>query len=617
MPSSTSQLSIAGSIQPSSDNRVCSFCTAVFSRVDAARRHAKRCAQRHGRPLQIRQRGRRAQACDQCSRVKVHCSRRNNDSCERCVSRKFDCSFRRLTINDTHQQQLHQGLSTSRDSRAEVSFLLNFTDDKQEFVTEKAIGEEPDATLLGPTCLTPLSQPSPYSDLLDEFDPTLLLPLSTGTHLDLDGLYPEEDDSDLNILSLPQSWDTSLSTRLDLLGSDLSAHANGSGRQNVSFNSRVFRNFFSLTNVQTFATTFCRKRHYQYTIIHWPTFAIEEASLPLLIVVVLTGAAYSLHEPNGTEHVLESRKFYEIADSYIFGQLETCSDGVNSTICHADALELCQASLLMYGLESLLGGDSVLRHLSITKRLPTLISTLRTLEYTECRHENTEDWQTFLQREKIVRLVAWTFGADCLATLSCNKPPGFSLLEMTGDLPCNPAVWEVDSDLSFASMEQPKQNHARSIKDLMAGFLDPASLTVGDFENVPIFHLHILLCGELSTVIYILLEIFTNVRSLLAFQQHIYNLHVTMTLAEHSEKLLRRLQTWRHLWNTTIDRLPDKDRKLLGVAKHVCDLEYLTRRIIKVGISPEASSSQYLRRIPSTGVQEIHEFIRDFVTGPG
>lgn len=61
-----------------------------------------------------------------------------------------------------------------------------------------------------------------------------------------------------------------------------------------------------------------------------------------------------------------------------------------------------------------------------------------------------------------------------------------------------------------------------------------------------------------------------------------------------------------------MDGLADNDRKWLGVANHVSDLERLATRIIEVATGPEASSSPYLRRIPTLGVREIHEFIRNF-----
>jgi hypothetical protein len=84
-------------------------------------------------------------------------------------------------------------------------------------------------------------------------------------------------------------------------------------------------------------------------------------------------------------------------------------------------------------------------------------------------------------------------------------------------------------------------------------------------------------------------------------------------MEQQSIKLLQALDTWRHLWDDTIGKLADSDRKWLGVAQHVSDLEHLMRRILEVGAGPQASASKYLQRIPSVGTREIHEFIQDFV----
>lgn len=85
-----------------------------------------------------------------------------------------------------------------------------------------------------------------------------------------------------------------------------------------------------------------------------------------------------------------------------------------------------------------------------------------------------------------------------------------------------------------------------------------------------------------------------------------------MFLSLQPEKLLQALGTWRYLWGRAIDKIPNNHLKWLGIAKNVPNIEYLSRRIIEVAISPEATSSQYLQRVPSYSSREIHEFIRDF-----
>ena len=86
-----------------------------------------------------------------------------------------------------------------------------------------------------------------------------------------------------------------------------------------------------------------------------------------------------------------------------------------------------------------------------------------------------------------------------------------------------------------------------------------------------------------------------------------------MNLTQQSSNLLRALNSWRQLWRKALEQLADDDRKWLGVANNVSDLECLTRRIVEVATGSEAVTSRYLRRAPSCGTRELHEFMREFM----
>lgn len=527
---SVCQLPVAEADQPSDPSfrtHECPFCSTVFSRVDGARRHAKCCPQRAGRALNTKKRGRKAKACDQCSRVKVHCDARSQSPCHRCISRKLDCTFGRCCTNTVHRQPTHEEeLPVSQEptsGRVPLSFLLNVTDDKQDFITERAVGEEPDGVLLGPTGVSPPPQVAPLRDnTFDYIDPTLLLPSDSQAYLaplELGGLYNTEEQNLLGAFLSPQSQADLLSARLDLLESDIAAYASCSDYHRGSFDKIAFRRFFSVSNVHTFATIFCRKRHYQYPIIHWPTFALEEASLPLLMVVSLTGATYSYRPGHGPDHVTDARKLYHLADSYVFHQLAICLHRMPvSDVDLSEVLQLCQAALLMFALDTLLTGDSDLQKTAMTERLPALISAMRRLQFFSCRHHPSEDWQLFLHREQIIRLVSWTFCADCLATWSCNNPPIFSLQEMIGDLPCDLELWDADSASAFDMLRSSRQGPSHCLKDLMSRLLHDGGRGDVDLENLPLFHLHVMLCGE-NQVYYIIFHGITDANVLQPFNK--------------------------------------------------------------------------------------------------
>ncbi|KAK4561537.1 hypothetical protein LTR86_004855 [Recurvomyces mirabilis] len=407
--------------------------------------------------------------------------------------------------------------------------------------------------------------------MLDFIDPTLLSSIDLAPFL-LDDSWVADVGYDLAATPSFQPYRTGLAGRLEILNTDLEAFAHSKPLFRDSFDPIAFRCLFCVANVHELAARFCHKRQYRYPIIHWPTFVLEEASLPLLMVITLTGASYSYQPKSNNKLFDTARDFYSLADSYVSDGLTACFDHVAPSNDLTERIQRCQAALLMYGLITLKVSDPELQHAALTKRLPALVSALRYSRFTSCKHAERENWQLFLQRENMIRLVAWTFCVDCLATLSYNQPPLFCVLELTGDLPCVPEVWEMDSTLDsdlWAATRSPSLN---CLRDLMARFLD----TTG-------------------------------------FHQVIYNLHVAMALSTQSGKLLQTLDMWAHLWTKAVAGVPSGSNSRIGVAKYVLGMEHVTRRIVEVAASEEASLSAYLQRVPSYSTQGIHEFIRVFV----
>ncbi|KAI6360762.1 hypothetical protein MCOR25_006648 [Pyricularia grisea] len=594
---------------PCTSSRKCPFCSAVFSRPDGARRHAKTCPQRGSRTLREGKRGRKTRSCDQCSRLKVHCNAQN--PCERCISRNLACTYSRCCPTTTNRQpaaphdESHVTQASSSRTSVPKSFLLNFTDERQDFITECAVGEEPDGALLGPTSVTATPSPTPSETCLDYINPILLLPFDENhTHLEpleFERLYGTEE-QDLLGAFVDQNRRLKgdlLAARLHQLEWEITEHITSSpSYQGPLLNPVSFRQFFTVSNVQSFAMILCRKRHYQYPLIHWPTFCLEEASLPLLMVVALTGATYSYRPGQGLGNVTEARKLYHLADAFVFQRLKTFLREMSpsSEVHQVEGVQLCQAALLMYGLETLSMTDSAMYRVAVTERLPAVVAALRRLQLVGTRHSppGDDDWQTFVHREQVIRLVTWTFAVDGLATLCCNNPPIFSMLEISGSLPCNPALWDADSEKAFIMLRQEYKTSSLSLKIIMPRLLDSASIGLDDdLENLSPFDLHIVIC---------------------ALQPIIFNSHVAMLLPQQSGTLLQALSKWKHLWERALDITSPQYKQYLGMAKNIPAIEHLSRRIVQVASSPEAGSSRYLERVPSYGAKELHSFMKDFMS---
>jgi hypothetical protein len=483
-----------------SQSRECQFCSARFSRVDAARRHAKRCQKRDGRVLLDRKRGRPARSCDQCSRVKVHCEADEKGPCQRCIPRGLRCTLDRRYTSLANDHAPPAGLSKDddrRDGRMALSSLLNLTDEHQDYLTEQTIAMEPDGVPLGPTCLPPTEAGTLSDEVMNCLDPSILLLFDyeqCDTPTTMNGYCFDQGDQNGDS-SFTEPWESAISARLDLLEAELSSHAISSHDRSLAFDSRSYHSFFNVSNVHRFIKTFCRKRHYRYPLIHWPTFEAENVSLALLLVVALTGAAYSFGKDHGAVYAVQARTFYKLADAYVFKKLDIrVGDGLGDTAL-TDLIELCQAALLMYALDTLPTGDMAMQHTAVAVRLPVLVSALRRLGFVNVRHEPSEDWHAFIRREQMIRIVAWTLCADCLATLTCNKPPSFSIPEMRGDLPCDPKVWETD-EASFSELSKgSRQIVSRNLRDLMSRWLNNDWSTSIDSLGLPLFCLHIMLCG--------------------------------------------------------------------------------------------------------------------------
>ncbi|KAK7955202.1 hypothetical protein PG988_015896 [Apiospora saccharicola] len=352
-------------------SRQCPFCSAVFSRVDGAKRHAKDCPQRGNRALHTGKRGRKTKSCDQCSRVKVHCNAAH--PCERCKARKLDCTFSRYCTDATHRQPTaHQespdSPSRSTHNRVPLSFLLNYTDERQDFITEKAVGEEPDGALIGPTCAAPTESygQAPCDSAIGYIDPMMLLPFDDGLtdigSLELGGLYDTEEQDLLGALlsQAPPSQADRLAARLDLLElEELHSTPVPFGDSSVSPTCKALPRY-SVANGIIVTQSFIG--------LH----LLSRRHLSLLMVVALTGATYSYRPGHGPEHIIEARNLYHLADSYVFHQLRTGLDRLQPTsdVGLAEAVQLCQAALLMYGLDTLLASDSAMQRVAMTERLP-------------------------------------------------------------------------------------------------------------------------------------------------------------------------------------------------------------------------------------------------------
>lgn len=246
---------------------------------------------------------------------------------------------------------------------------------------------------------------------------------------------------------------------------------------------------------------FCR-RHWQWPIIHWPTFDTEKVALPLLLAAALTGAASSHPDDYAARYRLSARACLKTAEKYIFAALEDIGDTTTASSGDSDeVIQICQAALLISALQTSIHDEETRRRV-IMNRHPSLISALRRFGLMCTKHvpETQKSWSDFIRHESIIRLVTWTFLADSILPAFSNLPPCMTVSEMIGDLPSDDTIWNAATEAEFEDkwssymlMQRPP-----SLKQVIQGLLDEEgeNYSKGSYESLDIHLLYLVLWGE-------------------------------------------------------------------------------------------------------------------------
>jgi hypothetical protein len=302
----------------------------------------------------------------------------------------------------------------------------------------------------------------------------------------------------------------SLELRLQQLTQDLKEYSHNrhnQARQSTVFPEAICASLLSAENLLKLVNLYFYRWHHQWPILHWPTFDVDVTSLPLLLAVALSGAAYSRDEDAVSEDPISAKIFYEIAEGYIYDRLEIVTSQTNTTahMLPDEVIETCQAALLTEVLHKSVN-DTRIRQRVFTKRHPALVATLRSLGILGTTHRSsipTPSWDTFVKVELLVRLATWTFMSDTLPLLFCNQPPSIMLSEMTGNLPCDGTLWDAETEHDFdEALRQlpPIPERQVCVQQLVADLLDESE--IGNQSNereLSPEHQYILIVGKSTT----------------------------------------------------------------------------------------------------------------------
>ncbi|KAF5563401.1 hypothetical protein FPHYL_5213 [Fusarium phyllophilum] len=342
------------------------------------------------------------------------------------------------------------------------------------------------------------------------------------------------------------------------------------------------RGFFTTSHFQHVLVFVFRRRHYHQDMIHWPTFDPEKVSLQLLLAVVLTGTVYLQYLDQSSPSSINTA-LLELAEKYVYKELKELSGQGFSPVTSRHMLDICQAAVMMNTLEGSANHIESRRRIA-SKRIPTLVGVLRKVKLMSLKHEPGKSWEDFVHRETCIRVVIWTFMNDSLLGLFCNHPPVITSKEMTGDLPCPTGIWEADSSVGFQERSQHRlaRSYPSSCSEAIAGLLaedwTPAIRdSFGKLDHTDLFYLSS------------------------GLGRHVFHYH-----------------RWDSLWMDAYQRIPEDERKWLGIKKHTAEVMALSRRTIEIIQSGEAKDSAYLQDIGTYDTTVFYEFVQKYgQTRPG
>ncbi|KAH7123136.1 hypothetical protein EDB81DRAFT_226591 [Dactylonectria macrodidyma] len=562
----------------------CQFCGKAFARSDVARRHAQSCATRtRHEPLQKAKRGRKPHACGRCFTQKLSCGPQR--PCLRCLRHGLPCTGVGVGVESNSSST--SSASPDGNHVDHTSLFLEITDPKLQYATGFLGSKEP---WCNRKMRHHLEQYAPHSDQ-DLGAPTLDIPF-WGFDDPLSDLLLD-DSRYRNSALLPNQHPTcNLEFRLNQLTTDLRevCTTHPSIGQGLSFSVTNYTAILSVENFLNLVDLFFVRWHSQWPILHWPTFDLEKASLPLLLAVALSGAAFSRAEDSVETDPVFAKAFYQTAEAYIFDRLDAlCSpaDGIEP-ILNDDTIEVCQAALLVEVIQKSVN-DTGIRRRMFAKRHPTLVAALRSLGILGVKHRDSTmpSWGLFIREELLVRLAIWTFLTDALPTLFCNQPPSMILSEMIGDLPCDEKLWNAATETDFSKewRKTTTTQHRPSVQQLVTNLFDDNwdHWLRGSRGRLSVDHLNIMIW---------------------ALQPIIFNLRTTVPMQSSLSRVLRALHRWWSAWDDT----PQSNR--VGLASHAPELARLTKNILEAGLRNDAKFSTYLSGLALEDTMHIHELIK-------
>ncbi|OLN89001.1 Activator of stress genes 2 [Colletotrichum chlorophyti] len=579
---------------------------------DVCRKHTIHCPSKQTQEeVPNLKRGQKPRACDACFHSKQSCD--TSEPCERCVSRRLTCTYKRL--EETSPAPTSNGSSTTPPSssttavgtpnenkdrtKITVAFLLGLTnpnsDNILEFLaSEAAARTEGDGADPGTAAIVPHS---PTNMLVDNdfafmwfgfgqgFVPEFTDFNTVGPLLDTTSPKPSTSPFDPGSI---QSRATAIVSELHGLHNTL---IESEPWYDASFDINIATSVFSAENLCLFAATYFRASHLDFPVIHRPKFGTESTTKPLLLAVGLAG---SLRSPP-SDDALAARSFLTLGEEYIFRALGRLMPlGSTPEFTH-DVEEALQAALMIHSVQ-FFRNDIKTRRRNRTLRLPTLVSAVRCLGLAQTRHAPVFQFEEFIRNESRIRLATWTALGDWEQSGMFNVPPLITPTEMTCSLPAALELWDAKDEAEYfeAAHAQGVDGSRRisSVKHCVDALMSEHWNGMGSFPFQDITG------SDLQILIFALNGI-------------VLSANLMGLLSSSTQAILRAVSRWELMWETIRSRLDPVAFEKSGLVRYNSELSWAAKKIIQVAISGDKSSA-YMQKVGHDSLVQIHEFVRQY-----
>ncbi|KAI6354927.1 hypothetical protein MCOR25_008413 [Pyricularia grisea] len=364
-------------------------------------------------------------------------------------------------------------------------------------------------------------------------------------------------------------------------------------------------------NVRAFVARYFRNAHLDFPLLHRASFAIETAAPELLLAVLLCG---SLYMPP-TDSALSARSLFLLAEELAFRRLAVGlaaaaeqaggGGGVDGVGCTPRLYETLQAALIMHGLQSTMR-SSTARRRNRTVRLPALVSAVRVLRLAKTKHAVPDlmmmspeaRWAEFVQAETRIRIATWTLLSDCQQSGVFHCPQLMTTLEMTGDLPSLPELWNTGSpsELDQAISTFGKDGLVRGASMRVA----VETLMAERWDGPEAFPVKPLTLPDLQVLVF-------------AIHSTLRNARFASILPAAAPVVARAIGRWQELWELAARGLTAEELSRRGLVRHSGELCWLARMMLDVSMSEDAErSSAYLQDVAHDSLEELHAFLRSY-----